>query len=296
MPIITKLKGALGNQMFQYAVARRISYTNKSPLKLSITHYDQRNDRQFALNCFRIRAGTASKEEIEMFKRLDICKVVDIFRPYYLRRIVYQRGSAFDPNILKITGHNVYLWGWWQSWKYFADISGVIKDEFIFKESIEDKYKHLVKQITSTESISLHLRRGDYLLPRQQKTWVVCSPNYYNQGLKRLEKLFQRANVFIFAEFPEELKWAKRNIQTKFPCTFVHRKSLGIDKSKDYEDMQLMSLCRHNIIANSTYSWWAAWLNKNPRKMVFAPKNWYVDPEENKICHRDLLPESWIRI
>ena len=182
---------------------------------------------------------------------------------------------------------NVYIEGYWQSEKYFKDIEAVIRREFTVKNELQGKNKEVAQQILDTLSVAIHIRRGDYISnPLTAKLHNTCSLEYYQQAINIFVGKVKDPHFFIFSDDPA---WLQKNMVLQYPITHVnHNKA-----DKDCEDLRLMSMCKHNIIANSSFSWWGAWLNNNPDKIVVAPKKWFNDDSYNT---KDLLPESWIKI
>jgi hypothetical protein len=292
--IITRLNGGLGNQMFQYAVGRSLSYVHNVPLKLDLTEFGTYNKRKFRLNHFNINAEIASLEEIENFKQLNkglsgvISSLPELLRPYYKRKYIKEHFFHYDLNIRKCSG-NSYLEGYWQSEKYFQEITPVILDDFTLRERSDSLNEIMAEKIKSCDAISLHVRRGDYVAnPETNLYHGTCTLEYYKKAINAVGKHVENPHYFIFSDDPG---WAKLNLQTGFPMTILDNNG----PEKDYEDMKLMSLCKHHIIANSSFSWWGAWLCQNPNKIVFTPSRWFNKTEVEKDT-KDLIPESWQRI
>ena len=197
----------------------------------------------------------------------------------------FQRENGLGYNAA-ITGYDdgCYLHGYWQSEAYFTHIADQIRRDFAFPPLRDPLNTAMADRITSTPSISLHVRRGDYLTLNAH---VLCDQSYYEAALARITRNMDTdPTVFVFSDDPQ---WAKDNLPLPFDKVVVDFN--GPDT--DYEDMRLMSLCQHNIIGNSSFSWWAAWLNLNPDKMVAGPARWFGDP---KLSNPDILPEGWLKI
>jgi len=270
--IITRLIGGLGNQMFQYAVGRRAAHKHKTELKLDISWFKNPEGaikRDYLLNVFNIEEDFASKEEINKLKSKN-------------------RGllTLFYKKILKIND-NTYLEGYWQSEKYFKDIENIIRKEFTFKDKPDAANQKIISRIKNCDSVSIHIRRGDYIFDETtNKYHGVCGLDYYSNSVAMIVKKVKNPYFFIFSD---DIKWVKQNLHLKFPCVYV---DYNIGK-KDYEDMRLMSNCQHNIIANSSFSWWGAWLNQYKNKIIIAPKKCFRD---KSIDTTDLIPQPWIKI
>ena len=199
----------------------------------------------------------------------------------YLR----ERSPAFDPNILSLSD-GVYLDGFWQSEKYFLDIEAILRKEFSLREPPSFRSLGLAKQITPSNAVSIHIRRGDYLAQDKIAFHGVCSLDYYLAAVTIISRRISSPHFFVFSDDHE---WAEKNLKLSYPITFAH----DSDNKKPYEDIWAMSLCSHHIIANSSFSWWGAWLSANPDKFVIAPKQWF---RLQTMDAKDIVPERWLRI
>jgi len=180
-----------------------------------------------------------------------------------------------------------YLEGYWGSEKYFKDIENIIRKEFTLKDKPDAINQKMISRIKNCDSVSIHIRRGDYIFDEKtNKYHGVCNLDYYLKAIALVAKKVKKPYFFIFSD---DIRWAKQNLHLKFPCVYVNH-NIG---KKDYEDLRLMSNCCHNIIANSSFSWWGAWLNKNKDKIVIAPKKWFTDKSINT---KDLIPKQWLKI
>lgn len=295
--IIVRLIGGLGNQMFQYAVGRRLSYTLKTDLKLDLSGFQTQNPitpRRYNLHVFNILEKIAAQEEVKaligsrfmssILFRMD--KLTGLkFAPYnYVNRILE---TSFDRIILNLPD-DVYLEGHWQSEKYFIDIADMIRREFTFKDPPVGKNKELSELISSLESVSLHVRRADYVTnPKTNAMHGSCDMEYYQRCVNELIKKVNNPHFFIFSDDPG---WVSENLKLQYPMTIVTHNQ----EDQCHEDLRLMSQCKHHIIANSSFSWWGAWLNPRRDKIVFAPKQWYKDLTHNHI--EDIIPATWSRL
>lgn len=289
--VIVNLKGGLGNQMFQYALGRALAIQNNSELKMDLTHLLLRppaNDstpREYSLGFLNIVEQFASLTDRRVFGLDSLWGKV---RSRVLRsKVHHERHFHFDPIVSGLSG-DIYLDGYWQSPKYFESIEATIKKEFDFKNEIDKKHSLLAVEITTNESVCVHVRRTDYVSnPRTYLTHGVCSLEYYFNSIAYISSKISDFKVFVFSD---DISWCRRNITIKHPHRFV---GCGVRNNSFQEDFHLMSLCDHFIISNSTFSWWAAWLGKNPRKMVIAPSKWFNDPA---IDTSYLIPRGWVRL
>jgi hypothetical protein len=290
--IIARIIGGLGNQMFQYAAGRQLAATHNTILKLDVSDFKDYNLHDYGLSAFNIKELVATPNETKLLKEADSGsfkkKLKKILRRPSKLGITHIRENQyhFDPELLTMPD-SVYLDGYWQSEKYFSDIADIVKKEFTVRLPQAGKNLELARQITSCESVSLHVRRGDYVTDEKTKTiHGTCDLDYYARCIERLTEKVHRPCFFIFSDDPE---WAEENLRIAHPATFVSHNG----PEKNYEDLRLMSQCRHHIIANSSFSWWGAWLGQHRGTIVYAPKRWFNTPTFNT---KDLLPDSWTPI
>lgn len=285
--IITKLIGGLGNQMFQYAAGRRTAIANNTELKLDITGYDHQvgiTKRNYQLNIFNIDEQFASQKEITACK-----KPVSFLTRMFTRHAssyVKEQHFHFDPEILSLSD-NTYIEGYWGSEKYFLDVADIIRRDFTLKNKPSNANIAMLKRISTCNSVSIHVRRSDYVNDKKTHDFHgVCGLDYYKKAISLIVKQTSNPHFFIFSDDPD---WCRKNLQLRYPTDYMTH-NLG---KKDYEDMRLMSACKHNIIANSTFSWWGAWLNQHANKIIITPKKWFNDTSINT---EDLIPKLWSRL
>ena len=287
--IIVKLIGGLGNQLFQYALGRHLADIHGTTLKIDITGFETYKLHKYSLGSFRIIEDFAAVEEIEELTT----RTKGIFERLLGRRpkrarthIREKRLFHFNKRICRLPD-NVYLDGYWQSEKYFRSISGILRDEFVVKDPQQGRDRELADIIATKQAVSVHIRRADYVTNEKTKqVHGLCSLDYYSVCMDRIAGMIEEPHFFVFSDDPE---WARQNLKHACPITVVDQN--GADKN--YEDLRLMSQCRHHIIANSSFSWWGAWLNARDGKIVFAPKVWYAKANEYL---KDVTPAEWIRI
>jgi len=286
--IIAHLSGGLGNQMFQYACARRLARVNNAVLKLDVTSFgkikETNTSRQYGLGAFNVIKDFAGQEEIRLLKKETKSRLLG-FLKRRAGKETYVR-EKYHPGIPDSRG-SVYLEGYWQSEKYFKDIEDIIRKDFTFKAKPDEINGRIADVIRNTESVSLHIRRGDYVAnPKVNRDFGVCSPEYYGAAIEKIAKNVKDPHFFVFSD---DIQWAKENLRFAHPADFMDQN--GPDMA--CEDMRLMSLCKRHIIANSSFSWWGAWLCGNPNKIVIAPKKWF---NKKELDTRDLIPQGWIRV
>lgn len=280
--IIVQLRGGLGNQLFQYALGRHLAFLNQTELKLDISLLNEVNSwtyRTYSLNDFNIKATLATKDEINRLRGR-----WGGFVPFLgSQKAIVEPHFHFYAPVLSLKDA-VYLDGYWQSEKYFIDIADVIREDLTPKVSGSDTYEVLKESITQCNAVSIHIRRGDYVTNSKANCYFKpCEAEYYQKAIQYLVKYISNPVFFVFSD---DILWAKANFKIDFPTYFVEGNSAQ-------EDLWLMASCGYQIIANSTFSWWGAWLNQQPDKIVIAPQTWFSTKRFNT---QDLLPETWIRL
>lgn len=282
--IIVRLIGGLGNQMFQYACGLAAAERHHVPLKLDIRGFDEQKLRRFNLDHFQISAPIAKPTELPTIAQIR-SPLVRIL-PWWYRpggyTIVRDYLTGFDQKVFT-TGNKAYLDGYWQREKFFTDITERLRPEFTLREPLDAVNHKLVTAMHQEQSVSLHVRRGDYVA---NSLYATCTTKYYQQAIEHLSSRHQGLKLYIFSDDPA---WVQANLTTKLPTEYVTHNQ-GQD---DYKDLVVMSQCRHHIIANSSFSWWAAWLGNDPSGIVIAPNTWYT---EASMDTGDLVPSSWIKI
>lgn len=291
--VIVKLMGGLGNQMFQYAAGRCLAHLHNTELKLDLSYLNKEpqnkyTKREYKLDVFNINAQAAGENDLKSFLPLERGKVTrTLMRKLpilYSKLIANESGDAFMKEFYSYP-KNVYLNGFWQSEKYFEPVKEFLFKEFSLKEKLNAANESIVDKIKNSDAVSLHIRRGDYINDKATNAFHgVCSLEYYQKAIGQLQKTVSGMTIFVFSD---DLAWAKANLKTDAAITFV-------DFNNPPEtDMYLMSLCKHNIIANSSFSWWGAWINQNPGKTVIAPMQWFADAHH---VTPDIYPQNWVKI
>ncbi len=295
--IVVKIMGGLGNQMFQYAAGRALAFRHETELVLDISFYGGAQPgctpRQFQLDHMRIGPVGISRTEIPARAEVPISLrdrlktvISNMVRPSREMLFRYREQSCVYNEHFKKLPDNVYLDGYWQSERYFAGLGELLRREFVPEPGIDERDQSLMEKIENTNSVSVHVRRGDYVTsPRVAAILGTCEPAYYYACMEDIRRNVDNPHFFIFSDDSE---WVRRNLSFSFPVTIVD----GNRHVSPVEDMRMMSLCRHNIIANSSFSWWGAWLNDNPEKIVYAPKQWFASADMNT----EVVPERWKRL
>jgi len=280
--IIVKLRGGLGNQMFQYATGRNLALRNNTKLKFDVTELENDNLRSYELNVFYISGSIASRYRLMLIRKFNKSIFSKMLGQNYF--YIKQKTRNFDETILKKRG-NIYLDGYWQSENYFKDIREIIVKDFTIKVEPKGENKSLLRKIENSNSVCIHVRRKDYIRNKKTKEFHgFCSLEYYNKAAKIIEKKVSNPKFFVFSDEPA---WTKENLKLNKTTIYV-----DINNTKrSYEDLRLMSNCKHFIIANSSFGWWGAWLSNNAEKIICAPEKWFKSVDEG-----DIVPKSWIRV
>ena len=288
--IIVKLIGGLGNQMFQYAAGKSLALKLGVPLKLDLSDLQKKAEgaytqRYFELDRFDIQAEIATADEIRAYvknKNSKILRVLQRQLPFVFKHVYFAEiGSKFMPGFNNL-GPHTYLDGFWQSELYFENYRKEIQKAFTVVEKMPEDVKELQSHINSVNSVAMHVRRGDYVnLPSAAAFHGTCSKAYYEKALRKIIESKINPEVFIFSD---DLAWCKENLKFDTPTHYVNQSGHAI------WDIYLMRLCNHQVIANSSFSWWAAWLNQHTNKRVFVPEYWFNNIQTNAI---DILAKNW---
>lgn len=311
--IIVRLHGGLGNQLFQYALARTFKRLTKLDVALDISHYKENIERRYELSALEATLPVATEEDVMQTIRRPIYSDYStdkrnvLFRkssnfiqrilPFRMRRTIRQRYFHYDAEILRVKW-SAYIDGVWASEKYFKDTERILRRELRVKDQhVSGLAKSLGKELSREESVCIHVRRGDYAEdPVRNKIFGLCSIGYYKNAVAYIDKRILGGKYYIFTDDPE---WVEKNMKIDVPFECISKKY----QLSDLEEFTIMCACRHFIIANSTYSWWAAWLSEYREKKVVGPEPWmrqeYV-PEVwglgKTLDTSEILPLGWTRI
>lgn len=281
--VIVRFKGGLGNQLFQYGLYKNLELLGKD-VRADISDYEENRDsRNFLLRDIGMKLVYANANDIEKYRgRLN--SIIEIVRRKYGLRKSYfgEKEDIFDKKIFLLD--DIYLDGFWQNELYFKEIESEIREELINLLYQNDNVKKtdLKNKIENENSIAVHIRRGDYIKKNSIYTNLGES-DYYD---KAIEYIRNKVENPVFYLFSDDTEWIKEKYRGK---EFVIVEDY--EGKSEQEDLILMSKCKHNIIANSSYSWWAAWINCNNKKIVIAPKEWFfINKKTNIVC------SSWLSI
>ena len=255
--VTVNLMGGMCNQLFQYSYSRALAARGYDVYLTNIQVVNVKDHRVYSLDGFNTVARLYNPPPIGAAP-------------------LYESGIPFDEKMLRIPEPTI-VYGYFQTEKYFLDIEDSIRKELTLKNPLSEKAQTLASEIQNCNSVSIHVRRGDYL--RLQAFHGMVDPSYYTTALDVISKRALNPKVFIFSDDPE---WCRQNLM-----------GTVVETGNKFEDLHLMSLCRHNIIVNSSFSWWAGWLNSNPDKIVVAPRQWFSSKD---LDSRDVVPNGWVRL
>jgi Glycosyl transferase family 11 len=290
--VVVRLTGGLGNQLFQYATARRLALVRGAPLVLDLgwfrheaPHYPAA--RPYELGCFGLPARLVSLSPATIARwEQGLTARVGRWPGRRIRLPVIQQGEDWDVVDDRVLDGpaDVVLLGYWQSERYFEDAAETIRDELTLPVAPDVRFGRLLEAIGSSEAIAVHVRRGDYVsIPQVAERHGTLPPSYYRQALSLVrERAGAEAHVFVFSDDPE---WAAEHLDLDLPATHVGRTGWSAPA-----ELRLMASCRHHVIANSSYSWWGAWLAERAGQVVVAPRAWFRDRSTA------IVPPRWTRI
>lgn len=274
--LVVKVQGGLGNQLFQYAFGKQLSLRSNCRLILDISEYDLKdNKRNFLLQEFRINCELISTKRIIKNKYLNylINKIIYNFKFYRENKV-----SVFNEKVSLL--NDGYFDGYWQSEKYFNDIRNLLIEELTPK-LINRSLLNIVKQIDKN-SVSVHIRKSDYLTKDNSCIYAEITTDYYYNAMNYFLSINNNSKFFIFSD---DFQWVKDNLVfTKYNFEFITGNTI--------EDIYLMSKCQNHIIANSSFSWWGAWLNNKFNKIVIAPKYWFTKKSN---IQDEIVPLNWLK-
>ena len=292
---IVKLMGGLGNQMFQYAAAKALAEHHGVLLKVDLSFLNDRSAkenftfREYELSCFDTSIEIASKDEISIFNAKNrFYRYMMTFLGISMPLHYYEQSFKYYELFNQLPKETL-LEGYFQSEKYFIQIKSLLLENFKWLSPASGIKLKLIESIQAVHSVSLHIRRGDFVENKVINSFHgLCDINYYERAISEINNSMKNPTFFIFSD---DINWAKKKFGWIPSVIFIdHNKG-----KESFWDMRLMSYCKHNIIANSSFSWWGAWLNTNKLKIVIAPKIWFNDSIIN-LQTEDLIPSEWLRI
>jgi len=288
--IIIKIFQGLGNQLFQYAFVRALSLRHHKTFKMDLSWYNEHsNHRPYALDKFNIAGEEATEKDIHDIKTCDgrnfieyhFKRIRNKYSPYYKKNIISEKNSLYDENYLKINS-NSFVCGYFSSELYFKDYASVIKNDLEFKDRPSPLNLNKIQKIQPQHAVCISIRRGDFV---NNPVHDVCDLNYFYTSMEYMSEKINNPYFYIFSD---DNDWVKNNFRSNYPHEFI------TNNYPDFiEDFRFMRNCRHHIIPNSTYSWWAAWLAEQPDSIIIAPQKWL---NSGTIDYSNVVPERWAKI
>lgn len=284
--VIVEIMGGLGNQMFQYAFKMAYDAAHSQSALINVNTFNTYKSQPYLLDYFNIDKCYATPQQVancqKKYRKLRWKFPFRFYHKTFVTTVTETIENIYDPQLINKTG-DVYYTGYFQTEKYFKHIRDDILHAFSLRIPLNTENKRMLKKIKSTKtSVSVHIRRGDYT--KLQHIYGATDIKYYKKAMQYISENVSNPHFFIFSN---DIKWCKKHFSSNKNITFVDIN----DGNTGYFDLELMRNCKHNIIANSTFSWWGAWLNENPDKIVIAPGKWFADNRPT-----DIIPENWIKI
>ncbi|WP_080054343.1 alpha-1,2-fucosyltransferase [Spirosoma aerolatum] len=294
--VVVQLKGGLGNQLFQYALGRRLSLQREAELLFDCSVLTNRvpvskfTFRSFDLDVFPIAGRVATPADLPLFPSSSSIRspwphLVQLGRLWWQGySYMYERGFTYNPKVLRQQADKIYLNGYWQSYRYFDEIAATLRSDCSFSAPLPDSAAGLATRIRANNSICLHIRRTDFL---QVSLHQVHNTDYVSRAIAEMAERVVDPYFFVFSD---DIAWCQANLTLPYPVIFVPSELAGPKNSLHF---RLMTYCKHFITANSTFSWWAAWLSESDdEKIVITPNQWFSDSRSID----DLIPADWIRL
>lgn len=292
MVCIVRLKGGLGNQLFQYAFGRAASARTGTALLLDTGFLNSKDPqitpREYALAPFRVAAKLVNAAQLRQFPLRTSRAGLWLARRGIANhgcRYVWERGFAYDATALEGVRLPAIFEGYWQSEKYFLSCENLVREDLRIDESPD--FRALAQEVSDARSVSVHVRRGDYVTnAAASATHGLCPLSYYESCFEQIEAVVPNPRYYLFTDDPQ---WAENN-EKAFgrDLVLVSRQA----RLQAHEELLLMSRCRHHILANSSFSWWGAWLDRRTDGLVMAPDRWFKTGTDTA----DLLPARWRRL
>ncbi len=311
--IVVKLMQGLGNQMFQYAAAKSLSLKLNQPLKINIDNYSSASIRQYELGkYFGIQTPVITRQEMQQFNlshpvrrvwnKLTKDKIrglpyeestmvqtayqfAYLFRAPHKQKVFEERSFHFDERFFHAKPP-VFLKGYWMSYKYFEQHRAAIMADFVVRKELVSAVKSIADEISANNSVALHIRCGDKLQPQYTQLLGTPSPEYYAAGINYISS--QTNQPLKLYAFTDDVTVAKQYLPAGYDVTWVSNTT-----STAVEDFYLMSKCKHLVMSNSTFSWWAGYQNTNNEKIIIIPKQWYAN---KKYYAKDLYYPGWVKL
>lgn len=277
--IITDIMGGLGNQLFQYATVKSLSLDKNVDFLLNLSYYNHKDAKDIAHVEFKLNHFNIDLNE----KIIDLNSTDEYSN---IKEVVEPLSSDNFANFMDLSkfSDDFRLRGYWQDENYFKHNKDIIKNDLKITTPPNKKNQKLIDEITSVNGVCMSFRRGEYLDPYFIAQFGMCTENYYKKAINFISKKVDNPVFFIFSD---DIEWIDENVKLDFPTVPVNINGLN----EEHEELRLMTLCNHYIMANSSFSWWGAWLSHNKDKVVFAPTPWF-----NSFTKQNILCQDWIHL
>lgn len=291
-PVISRLQGGLGNQLYQYAAGRALATRLGRPLFIDPrTIEPEAPARQYDLGALNVEENFIKGLDAFCTRWVGSVRLGRLFQTAFptakAYRLIRDREEGYDASFFEPHAGPIILHGYWQSYRYFEDIADNLRQELQFRHAPDRENARMIDLIESSASVSLHVRRGDYVSNAAFSAALgACDADYYQRAIAKISHETLNPKFFVFSDDPD---WAESNLELPGDPVFI-RHNLG---RSDVEDLRLMTHCKHFIIANSSFSWWGAWLARGPNKVVIAPERWF---NKDKTPPADRIPSDWLRL
>ena len=298
--IVIRLRGGLGNQLFEYAAGKSLAYHHGVPLKVDPYYYRLHPNRSVVLDRFHTDYEIATAQEInQLVGRTRVEKFFHKKTHYrYCRQAFAQPYYHFYPDFYQLPAH-VYLSGYWQSERYFQPYLDTFREQLVPREAPSEANQKLIEEMNTTQSVSLHVRHGDYVAkPSADHFFAPLEETYYRAAITFIRQKISAPRFYVFSD---NIEWCRRTFADLESAVFVDHNR----EAQSYWDLWLIAQCRHHVMANSSFSWWGAWLNKHSDKIVVAPQRWFAADyyrgkhpvyPERAYNLKDQLPDGWFRL
>jgi hypothetical protein len=279
--ITTRIRGGLGNQLFQYCAGRALSLRHGVDLGLDLRDFDR--PRAFKVGLGHFNTQTVQTDLLPPCKEDGVRALARFVKGGYPKS--YREASLGYDAQFETLGKHTHLKGYWQTERYFDAFEAEIRSDLQIITPPSAQNSEALSKIAAAPAVSLHIRRGDYVSNEKFNTaHGTCDLTYYARAANALAQQMG-VDPVIFA-FSDDPAWVAQNLKLPFETHYIDFN----DGDHNYEDLRLMAACKHHIIANSSFSWWGAWLNPDPAKIVVGPTQWFADPGKS---NPDILPKTW---
>jgi len=285
--IATHIFGGMGNQLFQVAAGKALAARLGVELVVDTRYFDRPRPVGLRLQHFNVQAAEVARTGLPAMRHEGLARYLAARIRGTHWHMFAERGLPYDPAFAEL-GDGSYLKGYWQSERYFGDFGNLMREHLAIVTPPDAETVRVMQMQDRCFAVSLHVRRGDYVSnPKFLATHGICSLDYYRKAADRIAESSTVAPTFF--AFSDEPDWVRDNLDLPYDMVIVSHNRV----ERNYEDIRLMARCRHHIVANSSFSWWGAWWNPDPDKMVIAPSRWFADPAKDD---SDLVPQSWLRM